>query len=273
MTTELAKLDQDTILKLATGDTSKLNTNQKLDLIVQVCKIAGLDPRLSPFEYIRFQGKEILYARKNAADQLVNIHKIRLEIIQQNTEDDIRIVTVCADTADGRRQMDIGAVNVKGLTGDARANAYMKAVTKAKRRTVLSVCGLSMLDESEIESIPGAKPMGLPARPMPAPAPETPPEPPEAQEEVATALEEARGVLDPGVDPPAMEPAPPPSPVAAAMDKNALARKARVDRIKKAWGSDFQRLAEQTLACQLPPRLSMLSLEQIASLEAAVEAK
>ena len=33
----------------------------------------------------------------------------------------------------------------------------MKAVTKAKRRVTLSICGLGMLDETEVESIPGAK--------------------------------------------------------------------------------------------------------------------
>jgi len=153
----LANLDSDAVLKLATGDTSKLNSEQKTQLIVQVCKVAGLDPRLSPFEFIKFQGKEVMYARKNAADQLVNVHKIRLGILGQEVVEGVRVVTVSATTADGREQQDIGAVNIKGLSGDALANAMMKAVTKAKRRTVLSICGLSMLDESEVETIPGAQ--------------------------------------------------------------------------------------------------------------------
>jgi hypothetical protein len=33
-------------------------------------------------------------------------------------------------------------------------NALMKAVTKAKRRVTLSICGLGMLDETEVETIP-----------------------------------------------------------------------------------------------------------------------
>src|SRR5262249_53952504 len=33
----------------------------------------------------------------------------------------------------------------------------MRALTKAKRRVTLSICGLGMLDESEIESIKGAE--------------------------------------------------------------------------------------------------------------------
>jgi len=38
-------------------------------------------------------------------------------------------------------------------------NALMKAVTKAKRRVTLSICGLGMLDETEVETIPSARPV------------------------------------------------------------------------------------------------------------------
>jgi hypothetical protein len=197
----LSNLDTDTLLKLATGNTKGLSQAQKVELIVQVCKVAGLDPRLSPFEYITFQGKEVLYARKNAADQLVNVHKIRVGILSQATEDGIRVVTVAATTADGREQQDIGAVPIKGLQGDALANAMMKAVTKAKRRTILSVCGLSMLDESEVETIPGAMPVHV--RGVQA---ESSPSPRAALASAATPEPEQGGVLSPGEDPPAMEP-------------------------------------------------------------------
>ena len=43
------------------------------------------------------------------------------------------------------------------MNGEALANAYMKAETKAKRRVTLSICGLGMLDETEVETIPDAK--------------------------------------------------------------------------------------------------------------------
>jgi hypothetical protein len=57
----------------------------------------------------------------------------------------------------GRRDEDVGAVNVANLKGEALANALMKATTKAKRRATLSICGLSFLDESEIEAVKGAQ--------------------------------------------------------------------------------------------------------------------
>jgi hypothetical protein len=44
-------------------------------------------------------------------------------------------------------------VNISGLKGDNYANALMKCVTKAKRRVTLSIVGLGMLDESELDTI------------------------------------------------------------------------------------------------------------------------
>jgi len=43
--------------------------------------------------------------------------------------------------------------------GGKVGNALMKAVTKAKRRVTLSICGLGILDETEVESIPNAVPL------------------------------------------------------------------------------------------------------------------
>ena len=66
-------------------------------------------------------------------------------------------MTVRATAKDGRQTDEIGAVPIKGLQGENLANALMKAVTKAKRRAILSVCGLGLLDETEVDSIPGAR--------------------------------------------------------------------------------------------------------------------
>jgi len=49
------------------------------------------------------------------------------------------------------------------LKPDDRAHAVMKAETKAKRRVTLSLIGLGWLDESEIESIPDARPVRVDA--------------------------------------------------------------------------------------------------------------
>jgi hypothetical protein len=45
---------------------------------------------------------------------------------------------------------------MRGLAGEAYANAIKRAVTQAKRRVTLSICGLGMLDETEVDSVPEA---------------------------------------------------------------------------------------------------------------------
>jgi hypothetical protein len=150
-------IGDDTMLKLVTqGDCSGLNADQKLQYYKARCDAAGLDTRATPFQFIKLQGKDVLYATKSCTDQLTAVHKLTSHIIEQRTEDGIRIVSVRVRNPDGRELDDIGAVSIKGLQGDALCNGLMKAVTKAKRRATLSFCGLGMLDESELETIPAA---------------------------------------------------------------------------------------------------------------------
>lgn len=159
--------DQALLALVSSGDTRRLTPAQKIAYYRARCEVAGLDPRTAPFQFLTLQGREILYALKSATDQLAAKHRIRCEVLDQRTEDGIRIVTVRATTADGRQTDEIGAVPVQGLKGDALCNALMKAVTKAKRRAVLAVCGLGMLDETEIETIHGAAPAPAPVVKMP----------------------------------------------------------------------------------------------------------
>jgi hypothetical protein len=157
MTTAIQPQDMngDTMLAVvAGGDCSRLSPEQKLAYYHARCEAAGLDPRAQPFAFMRLQNnKEVLYALKSCSDQLAAKNGVICQILSQVTEEGMRIVTITATTKDGRKTDEIGAVSVKGLSGDALCNAYMKAVTKAKRRATLSICGLGMLDETEVETI------------------------------------------------------------------------------------------------------------------------
>lgn len=146
---------------LVMGDLSKLNDTQRAQYYAKLCESLGLNPLTQPFEFIAFRGKLTLYARKCCTDQLRQIYKISIEnpIIEQR--DGFITVTVSARDANGRTDCDIGTVSTKDMGGDY-ANCIMKAITKAKRRVTLSICGLGMLDESELDTIPDAKPMGIP---------------------------------------------------------------------------------------------------------------
>lgn len=158
------EIDRDSLFALITnGDASKLTQDQKLQYYRARCEAAGLDYRAQPFQFIKLNGKEVLYALKSCTDQLAGKHGIVCEIVDQATDKDVRVVTVRAKSKDGKQTDEIGAVSVKGFVQDALANAYMKAVTKAKRRAILSLCGLGLLDETEVETIPGALPATPPA--------------------------------------------------------------------------------------------------------------
>lgn len=140
-----------------TGDLKALTSAQRVEYYNRVCQSVGLNPFTRPFDYITLNGKLTLYARRDAADQLRSLHGISLGKPHIEYTDDMVIVTVEATDKEGRNDTDLGAVSLKSLQGEARANAIMKAITKAKRRVTLSLAGLGWLDETEVDTIPGAQ--------------------------------------------------------------------------------------------------------------------
>lgn len=138
---------------LATGNIGQFNPQEKVAYINKICEMMGLNPLTRPFEFVNFQGKTVLYARKDCTDQLRKIHSVSIKVTNQQIIDGLLTITVEATDKTGRTDSDIGALNISGLKGDALANASMKALTKAKRRVTLSICGLGILDESELETI------------------------------------------------------------------------------------------------------------------------
>jgi hypothetical protein len=136
------------------GNLAALQPQQKVEYYAKVCESLGLNPLTKPFEYITLNGKEVLYATKACTEQLRTLKKVSLKIVDKQNIEGVYIVTAEAKDADGREDSATGAVSIQGLKGDALANAFMKAETKAKRRVTLSICGLGILDESELETIP-----------------------------------------------------------------------------------------------------------------------
>ena len=138
------------------GDLKELRPAERLAYYNSVCESLGLNPLTQPFAYLSLSGKMVLYARKDAAEQLRNVRGISLTILSREIIEDVYVVTTRALTKDGRTDDATGAVAIAGLKGEARANAMMKAETKAKRRVTLSICGLGLMDETEVETVEGA---------------------------------------------------------------------------------------------------------------------
>jgi hypothetical protein len=139
------------------GDLSRLSADQRMSYYRYRCDSMGLDPMSRPFDYLELNGKLVLYLNRGGSEQLRKTHKVSVIVTDKVVEQDVMTVFVRATTPDGRNEDDCGSVALMGAKGDKLANAYMKAITKAKRRATISICGLGMLDESEVETIPGAR--------------------------------------------------------------------------------------------------------------------
>lgn len=142
---------------LLVGDLSRLTPQERVTYYLATCESLGLNPATRPFEYLILDGKMTLYPRRDCTDQLRRRDKISIQIVSRERMEDVYVVTARATNPDGRQDESIGVVCLTNLRGHALSNALMKAETKAKRRVTLSICGLGLVDESEVDSIPGAQ--------------------------------------------------------------------------------------------------------------------
>ena len=158
------------------GDLKDLRPAERLAYYNRVCESLGLNPLTQPFAYLVLSGKMTLYARKDAAEQLRSVREIGLVIKSRELIDGMYVVTASARTPKGREDESTGVVDIANLKGEAKANAMMKAETKAKRRVTLSICGLGLMDETEVETVPGARKVSVDdahsGKLLPAPAEE-----------------------------------------------------------------------------------------------------
>jgi hypothetical protein len=156
---------------IALGDLKLLKAEERNSYYLAVCRSLGLNPMTRPFEYITLNGKLVLYARKDCTEQLRRLHGISIVKLETTERDGVFEVLAYAKSKDGREDVDFGAVSIKGLQGDALVNAKLKSITKSKRRVTLSICGLGMVDETEIETIPTAQPVPAQIEAAVVPAP------------------------------------------------------------------------------------------------------
>lgn len=155
---DIATLDLSAIERvIIAGDLSKLTPDERWNYYREICRSLGLNPLTQPFAYMTLQGKLTLYCLKGGAEQLRRLYHVSFDKPDVQFSDGMVIVSVLARDTTGRTDSDLGIVPIEGLKGDARANAILKAVTKAKRRATLSMLGLGMLDETEVETIPAVR--------------------------------------------------------------------------------------------------------------------
>ena len=143
---------------LIEGDLEKLSAAERMEYYEKVCDSLGLNPLTRPFDYIKLSGKLTLYAKKDATEQLAKMHHVSIKLQPGRSIEGVYLVQATASTE--YRSVDAtGAVPIESLKGEAKANALMKAETKACRRAVLRLVGLGWLDETEVAAVPDAVPV------------------------------------------------------------------------------------------------------------------
>ena len=160
-------------------DTTALSREHRSALLVGLARKLGLNPLSGAVMFLRTQGRETLYVTKSGTDQIAARERLRRETIRgpEVVAVEGRKLVLCqvrATHPDGRSEVSTATLAL----GDP-VNDLMKCETKAKRRATLSVCGLGLLAEDEIETIPGAQPAPVaPPRVViePDPAPPVDPE-------------------------------------------------------------------------------------------------
>lgn len=158
------------------GDLSALNPAERIAYYHAVCTSLKINRLTRPFIYATIDGKTSLYATKDCTEQLRARDGISVVSLERKTEDGIHSVIARVKNTAGREDEAIGAVGMaepgwvmewqngkkvraknpvagQPLSPDERAKRLMVAETKAKRRATLSLAGLGIPDESELEGI------------------------------------------------------------------------------------------------------------------------
>ena len=121
---------QQLMQRVVNGELSQLNPEERLTYYNLVCDSVGLNPLTRPFEYLNQKGKLILYAKKDATEQLGKIHGISVIIKSRDVMHETFIVIAAARDKTGRDNEALGAVTIRNLAGEDLANAMMKAESK-----------------------------------------------------------------------------------------------------------------------------------------------
>ena len=174
------------------GNMERLSEAEKERVVSAYCRALDLNPLSQPITFVKMPGRgEVPYVNRGATDQLAAKHRLNRRTIRGPECVDIggtKVVLCQVEVThpNGRSETALATLPM----GDP-VNVYMKCETKAKRRGTLSILGLGLLDEMELETIPGAervqadRPSRDPDPPAIVPPRFAPQEPPQSRPAVA----------------------------------------------------------------------------------------
>ena len=75
------------------GDLSQLSPTDKVEYYNRFCESLQLNPLTRPFQYLKLGGREVLYATKDATEQLRKINGVSVTDLSDKTINDVYVVT------------------------------------------------------------------------------------------------------------------------------------------------------------------------------------
>lgn len=154
------------------GNLAALSEPQIWEYYQQMCGWLELDPLSRPFDILEgYEGtgenrqlRKVLYPNSSCSAQLANKRRVSFGPVKIEAEAGLaglgmkiaRITVECA-TPEGRKLVGEAFIDLVGkygpLTGKNLENALKKGATQARRRGTLQLCGLTLPDEDEHQSI------------------------------------------------------------------------------------------------------------------------
>jgi len=137
------------ILTKSGGRCDQLNIDQQAEYKIYLCAKIGVSPTLQPIDLIPTKNGLRPYLNKGAAELIRDTRKISIADIEVSEKNGMFVAVCKVRGLNGRIDCDMGACPLNGTEKSPMApyNSLMKAVTKAKRRATLSMCGLGAIIE------------------------------------------------------------------------------------------------------------------------------
>lgn len=138
-------------------DTRALSQEERVSALAAISRALGLNPLVNGVQFLSLNGREVLYVTKHATDQIAARQRLNRETIAGPEVRDVAgaklvFCQVRVTAPDGRSEVATATLPLKDVTND-----LMKCETKAKRRATLSLAGLGLLAEDEMDTMPGAQ--------------------------------------------------------------------------------------------------------------------
>jgi hypothetical protein len=134
-----------------------------LRYIYTFCERVGVSPLAVPFSLMKTQRGMQLVANRNFYDAVASKYSVSRECVGEGFFEGTKLyyTRYRATTPDGRVTEDMALVDTAGLNGNDLANAIMKCHTKGRNRVTRAHLGFPFPDETEAETVPGARVLSI----------------------------------------------------------------------------------------------------------------